>query len=107
MNNLTSNNCKPKQCYESLKKLYSYITEAMHWSHEQLEGMINKQDVCRTNKVLLRTAVELHMETVQITHLKMLFKEMQHELNTELLTTNPSTWLEYGQSKLKCIKDAW
>lgn len=33
----------------------------MHWSHEQLEGMINKQDVCRTNKVPLETIVELYI----------------------------------------------
>lgn len=33
----------------------------MHCNHEQLEGMINKQDVYRTNKVLLKTTVELYI----------------------------------------------
>lgn len=51
--------------------------------------MINKQDVCRTNKVLVKAIAKLYIG--DFAHLKMLVKEIQCELNTVLLTTNPST----------------
>lgn len=75
----------------------------MHWTHEQLEGVINKQDVCRTNKSYFRQFSNCTEETVHVWqwHLK------KYSMNWTQATHNwnLSTCLEYG--KWNCKKDEW